>query len=287
MAQFHDTPQWRPRTIVWARYGKQPMWPSAVEFDRAGEAKVKFLGLHTYGDVPRESLVRFAEGFDRYSRRCKRADFVIGLKEAITRFHQGLSGDFKEAELAEEVLSEDKINLFLSLIDKEDPQELAPLATHRMYKRFKKETEEGEFFDEVQDTANAEIDGQFYKVRNKLVNGRPMYIHHTERYFLYCAKSLYVLSDIPEYQKFLHLHHHQAVSIAIENNVDPDILDLDEDHCTDEWVICDQQPVPRPDGKGLTTSPGSTIIARALSKARSPSKIEAGWVINYDDQPAH
>jgi hypothetical protein len=146
---------------VWAKYGKQPTWPSAVEFDRGGEAKVKFLGLHTYGDVPRESLVRFAAGFERFSRRCKRADFVLGLKEAITRFHTGASGDFAEEELAASVLSEEKINLFLSLLEKEDAQELTPLNLHSMYRKIPRAARAKQ--KELEAEFNRELSGPFYR----------------------------------------------------------------------------------------------------------------------------
>jgi hypothetical protein len=163
MAHFHDCPQWRPGTIVWAKYGKQPNWPSAVEYDRGGEAKVKFLGLHSSGDVPRESLVRFAEGFQRYSRRCKRADFVIGLKEAITRFHTGASGDFAEEELAKTVLSEENTNLFLACLDKDEAQELTPLNLHSMYRKLGRGTPEKALHLQAEAEANKELAGPFYR----------------------------------------------------------------------------------------------------------------------------
>ena len=65
-----QNPKWQPNSVVWAKYGKKPWWPSSVVHDRGGEVKICLLGVNEYGEVPRQSVKRYGERFEKYSRRC-------------------------------------------------------------------------------------------------------------------------------------------------------------------------------------------------------------------------
>jgi hypothetical protein len=65
----------------------------------------------------------------------------------------------------------------------------------------------------------------------------------------------------------------------MKDNVDPGLLDLDDEALIEEWVISTELGIPNPDGSGVNENPNGTVVARALDSAKRPGQISAGWVV--------
>lgn len=72
-----------PGTIVWAKAGKEPYWPAEVKRAVGQDVQVHFLGSTFVTEVNKQYVKLFVDHFPKYSVKCSRNEFTVGMKIAV------------------------------------------------------------------------------------------------------------------------------------------------------------------------------------------------------------
>jgi hypothetical protein len=63
-----------------------------------------------------------------------------------------------------------------------------------------------------------------------------------------------------------------------KDNVDPGLLELDDEALIEKWVISTELGIPNSGGSGVEGNPTRAVVARALDSAKRPGQMALGCV---------